>query len=67
MNSSPPLYCMSLPLVKARFILFMAGLSAGLDGPASRSPHGPDAQPAKVRLAIAALGQYLRSLPGVEY
>lgn len=26
-----------------------------------------DAQPAKVRLAIAALGQYLRSLPGVEY
>ena len=26
-----------------------------------------DAQPAKVRLAIAALGQYLRSLPGVQY
>lgn len=26
-----------------------------------------DAQPAKVRLAIAALGQYVRSLPGVEY
>lgn len=26
-----------------------------------------DAQPAKVRLAIAALGQYLRSLPGVRY
>jgi DNA-binding transcriptional LysR family regulator len=26
-----------------------------------------DAQPAKVRLAIAALGQYLRGLPGVEY
>ena len=26
-----------------------------------------DAQPAKVRLAIAALGQYLRSLPGIEY
>ena len=26
-----------------------------------------DAQPAKVRLAIAALGQYLRGLPGVAY
>ncbi len=26
-----------------------------------------DAQPAKVRLVIAALGQYLRSLPGVQY
>lgn len=26
-----------------------------------------DAQPAKVRLAITALGQYLRSLPGVHY
>jgi DNA-binding transcriptional LysR family regulator len=26
-----------------------------------------DAQPAKVRLAIAALGQYLRGLPGVQF
>ena len=26
-----------------------------------------DAQPAKVRLAIAALGQYLRSQAGVQY